>query len=96
MPADLSVHAIIIGPISTSNNWYGWFCKGGATFSVRVDARVRIGGKEGAIATAVAGVGIVMSPNGSLRRELSDGSLARVLEDWDLGTMELSAVFAAG
>lgn len=93
-PADLSAHAIIIGPVSTTANWS--FRKGGATTSVRVDGRLRIAGNEGAIAAAVAGVGIVMTSSGSLRREFDDGTLARVLGDWDLGTLELSAVFAAG
>lgn len=93
-PADLSAHTIIIGPVSTTPNWS--FRKGGTTTSVRVDGRVRIAGNEGAIAAAIAGVGIVMTSSGSLRRELGEGSLIRVLGDWDLGTMELSAVFAGG
>jgi DNA-binding transcriptional LysR family regulator len=93
-PADLSGHAIIMGPVSTTANWS--FRKGGATTSVHVDGRVRIAGNEGAIAAAAAGVGIVMTSSGSLRREFGDGSLVRILGDWDLGTLELSAVFAAG
>jgi DNA-binding transcriptional LysR family regulator len=93
-PADLSAHAIIIGPVSTTANWS--FRKGGTTTSVRVDGRVRIAGNEGAIAAAVAGVGIVMTSSGSLRREFGERSLVRVLDDWDLGTLELSAVFAGG
>lgn len=93
-PADLSAHAIIIGPVSTTSTWS--FRKGGTTTSVGVDGRVRIAGSEGAIAAAVAGIGIVMTSGGALRREFDDGSLVRVLEGWDLGTMELSAVFAAG
>jgi DNA-binding transcriptional LysR family regulator len=93
-PADLSAHSIILGPVSTTANWS--FRKGGTTTSVRVEARVRIGGNEGAIAAAVAGIGIVMTSSGSLRREFGEGALVRVLDDWDLGTMELSALFAAG
>ncbi|MGB7036294.1 MAG: LysR substrate-binding domain-containing protein [Xanthobacteraceae bacterium] len=93
-PADLSAHVIVIGPVSTTANWS--FRNGGTSTSVRVDGRVRIAGNEGAIAAAVAGIGIVMTSSGSLRREFGEGSLVRVLEDWDLGTMELSAVFAGG
>jgi DNA-binding transcriptional LysR family regulator len=70
------------------------FRKGGTTASVRVEGRLRIAGNEGAIAAAVAGMGIVTTSSGSCRREMDNGSLVRVLEDWDLGSMELSAVFA--
>jgi DNA-binding transcriptional LysR family regulator len=59
------------------------FRKGGTTASVRVEGRLRIAGNEGAIAAAVAGMGIVTTSSGSYRREMDDGSLVRVLEDWD-------------
>ena len=39
---------------------------------------------------------IVMTSSGSCLREMDNGGLVRVLEDWDLGSMELSAVFAGG
>jgi DNA-binding transcriptional LysR family regulator len=61
-----------------------------------VDGRLRIAGNEGAIAVAVAEMGIVMTSNGSCRREMDNAGLVRVLEDWDFGSMELSAVFASG
>jgi DNA-binding transcriptional LysR family regulator len=93
-PADLSSHSIIVGPVSSSPTWS--FQKDGTTSSIRVEGRARIAGNEGAIAAAIAGLGIVMSSSGSLRREIADGRLTRVLEDWDLGALELSAVFAAG
>jgi DNA-binding transcriptional LysR family regulator len=93
-PADLSAHSIVLGPVSSSANWS--FRKAGTTTSVRVEGRTRIAGNEGAIAAAVAGIGIVMTSSGSLRREFGEGSLVRVLDDWDLGTLELSAVFAGG
>ena len=41
-------------------------------------------------------MGIVTASSGSCRREMDNGGLVRVLEDWDLGSMELSAVFAGG
>jgi DNA-binding transcriptional LysR family regulator len=93
-PDDLKAHTIIIGPVSNTSSWS--FRRGSTTVSVCVNGRVRIADNEGAIAAAVAGIGIVMTSSGSLRRELGDGSLVRVLEDWDLGMMELSAVFVGG
>lgn len=61
-----------------------------------VEGRLRITAKEGEIAAAVAGMGIVQTSRAAVRRELQDGSLVQVLEEWDLGLMELSAVFPAG
>jgi DNA-binding transcriptional LysR family regulator len=80
--------------VSASTNWT--FRKGATATSIRVKGRVRIAGDEDAIAAAAPGVGIVMTSSGSLRREFAGGSLVRVLKDWDLGTMELSAIFTAG
>ena len=93
-PSDLPAHSIIVGPTSTGPTWS--LTKGGATESIRVDGRTRITGNESAIAAAVAGLGIVMTSSGSLRREFEEGQLTRVIPDWDLGAMELSAVFVAG
>jgi DNA-binding transcriptional LysR family regulator len=50
---------------------------------------------EGAIAAAVEGLGIVMTPLGVCRRELERGELVRVLPEWDAGTVELNAVYAS-
>lgn len=78
-PADLSSHSIIVGPVSTHPTWS--FQKDGTTSSIRVEGRARIAGNEGAIAAATAGLGIVMSSSGSLRREFADGKLTHVLPD---------------
>nr|WP_283807959.1 LysR substrate-binding domain-containing protein [Bradyrhizobium macuxiense] len=61
-----------------------------------VEGRARIAGNEGAITAAVTGLGIVMPSSGSLRPEFEEGKLIRVPPNWDLGTVELSAVYAAG
>jgi DNA-binding transcriptional LysR family regulator len=50
----------------------------------------------GAIAAAVEGLGIVMTPLGACRRELERGELVRLLPEWDAGTVELNAVYASG
>jgi DNA-binding transcriptional LysR family regulator len=93
-PADLSGHAIILGPVSENPNWT--FHHGGTATSVRVDGRIRITGNEGAIAAAVAGLGVIMTTSGAVRREMERGELVRILDDWDLGAHELSAVFVSG
>jgi len=55
-----------------------------------------IGASLGAIAAAVEGLGIVMTPLGACRRELERGELVRLLPEWDAGTVELNAIYASG
>jgi DNA-binding transcriptional LysR family regulator len=94
-PADLSAHDIVVGPVSATTNW-SFRKNGGTTTSVRVEGRLRIAGNEGAIAAAVADMGIVMTSSGAVRRELDGGQLTRILGDWDLGPLELNAVYPGG
>lgn len=94
MPSDLSAHAIIVGPATVSPTWT--LRRDELEETVRVNGCIRVTGNEGAIAAAVAGIGIVMSSSGSLHRGFADGKLRRILENWDLGTMDLSAVYASG
>jgi DNA-binding transcriptional LysR family regulator len=92
-PADLARHAIIAGP-GKAHTWS--FSKDGKTQSVRVDGQLSVSVNEVSTAAAVAGIGIAAMSLGACRKELDDGSLVRVLPDWDLGEIELHAVFAAG
>jgi DNA-binding transcriptional LysR family regulator len=78
-PADLSAHSIIVGPATTIPTRF--FQRAETTTSVRVEGRARIAGNEGAIAAAVAGLWIVVTSSGLLRRELEEGTGSRVLED---------------
>jgi DNA-binding transcriptional LysR family regulator len=93
-PADLAGHAIILGPASLDGRWS--FCRDGAVTSLQVEGRLAARASLGAIAAAVAGLGIVMTPFGACRRELESGELVRLLPEWDAGTVELNAVFASG
>jgi DNA-binding transcriptional LysR family regulator len=94
IPADLSSHELIVSPVSGQQNWS--FKKGSATTSVRAEGRLRIDANEGAIAAAVAGMGIMMTSSGACRREVESGTLVQILEAWDLGTSDLNAVFVGG
>jgi DNA-binding transcriptional LysR family regulator len=95
IPADLSAHDIIVGPVSVTTNW-SFRGNGGTATSVRVEGRLRVAGNEGAIAAAAAGMGIVMTSSGSVRREMENRQLVRILVDWDLGPLELNAIFPGG
>jgi DNA-binding transcriptional LysR family regulator len=93
-PTDLVRHAIILGPASLGGNWS--FRKGDVATSFQVAGKLTISASLGAIAAAVEGLGIVMTPLGACRRELECGELVRLLPEWDAGTVELNAVYASG
>jgi len=93
-PADLPLHPIILGPAGLGGHWS--FRKGDTSTSVKVEARLVARASDGAIAAAVAGLGIVMAPLGACRRELEAGQLVRLLPEWSAGSVDLNAVFASG
>lgn len=92
-PADLAAHTVIIGPLGVSD-WS--FRKGGTVTSVRIEGRLRIPALEGALTAAASGMGIVMAMAGAIRRELESGALVAVLPDWDMGSVDMHAVFTGG
>ena len=94
MPSDLAHHSVIIDPAHPSPTFS--FRKDGRVTSVRVDSRLAITIKEGATASAVAGLGITASSENLTQAELEVGQLVRVLPDWDFGSMEVNALFVSG
>ena len=93
-PSDLHRHAIIVGPGSLRGHWS--FRRNDTATSFQVEGRLTVRASLGAIAAAVEGLGIVMAPLGSCRRELESGELIRLLPEWNAGTVEVNAVFASG
>lgn len=93
VPADLAAHALIVGP-QGFREWV--FTRDGTEASIRVEGRLKIPVFEGALAAAVAGMGIVLTSLGASGREIENGSLVRVLPDWDMGTVDLHALLPAG
>lgn len=93
-PAALASHAVIFGPARPKQAWS--FRKEGKTTSVRVDGRLSTTVNEVSTAAAVAGLGIVSMALVGCRKEIEDGTLVQVLPDWDMGSVEMHAVFAAG
>ena len=92
-PADLAKHAFVLGP-GHAPTWV--LRKDKRTVTVNVESRLTATVHEGAIAAAVAGLGIISSVQGGCSRELASGALIRVLPDWEMETVELHAVFASG
>ena len=94
MPSDLAHHSVIIGPAHLAPTFS--FRKDGRIASVRVDSQLAVTINEGAVASAVAGLGIAASSLNSAKAEFDSGQLVRVLPDWDFGSMEVNALFASG
>jgi DNA-binding transcriptional LysR family regulator len=93
-PADLADFQVFAGP---SSHGTGVTLRTGEQIScAKADSRLVISTDEGRIAAAVAGMGVVVTSSGSCAQELSDGKLVRVLQDWDLGEVELHAVYVVG
>jgi DNA-binding transcriptional LysR family regulator len=93
-PTDLAQHAIILGPASLGGHWS--FRNSDTATAFQVEGKLTITASLGAIAAAVEGLGIVLTPLGACRRELEGGELVRLLPEWDAGTVELNAVYASG
>jgi DNA-binding transcriptional LysR family regulator len=93
-PADLAAHSIIVAPSRTGRSWS--FTKNGKATSVTVNGRLVVTYNEVGLAAAVAGLGLVSMTIGAARKELDDGLLVQVLADWDMGDIEIHAVFPAG
>lgn len=93
-PADLADHEFIVaGPVAgrtltLRNN--------GREVSVQVSGRVAISGTDSAVAAGIEGVGLVVASLPSFRREIERGTLVRILPEWDIGELEVHALFPGG
>lgn len=94
-PAELANHAVIIGPVANPEQHWS-FVRDTRRLSVRVDGRLSIAVNEGAMAAAVAGLGIARTSLWGCRAELADGRLRQVLADWTMDQVDLHAVFPGG
>jgi DNA-binding transcriptional LysR family regulator len=93
-PSDLASHAVILGPSGVGPSWT--FRKNRRVVSVTLEGQLMITVNEGAIAAAVAGLGIMSTIRPGCRTELASGALVEVLPDWTMETVELHVVFASG
>src|SRR3546814_20529553 len=73
----------------------GFFRSQGKSVAVRLEGRLNISVNEVATSAAVAGLGIASTAIWGCREELERGELARVLTDWDMGTVDVHAVLPA-
>ena len=93
VPAELNSHAIIAGPTGT-DDWT--FEREGRRISVRLESRLMVSANEGAVAAAVAGLGIANTGSIASQREIANGALVRVMPEWQMDSVDVHAVFPAG
>jgi DNA-binding transcriptional LysR family regulator len=94
-PTDLPNHTCIVGP--ASQGLEGWaFERDGKKTSIRVEGRYILNGTDSATKAAAAGLGIVSSTHLSCLEEFQNGSLVRVLPEWEMGEADINVVLPAG
>jgi DNA-binding transcriptional LysR family regulator len=93
-PAALASHDIITGPVSTAGGWL--FRKDGRSVTVKVKGPLSVNLNEGAIAAAVAGMGVVATGMSYVLPEISSGSLVQLLPDWEMDRIDVHAVHGGG
>ena len=95
VPADLASHKVILGPSGMGPA--GWnFKKKDKALSVRVEGQLTVTVNEAATASALAGLGIITTSFWGCKSELESGKLVQLLNDWEIGTVEVNAVLAGG
>jgi DNA-binding transcriptional LysR family regulator len=94
-PCDLTTHsAILLTLPSLSSVWN--FRQGTVETSVTLQGRFRSTAAEGLRAAVLAGIGLAVCPDWLFAEELKQGTVVRVLRDWDLPAVDLWALSPAG
>jgi DNA-binding transcriptional LysR family regulator len=91
----LAAHAIVLGPGPSGPRIWEFTREGGHT-SLRVEGRLACSSNEGAIAGAVAGLGVANTSIWGCRAELERGVLVRLLDDWLMEPMPAHAIYPLG
>lgn len=94
-PADLAEHDCIGGPGGFGlNSWV--FTREATVTSVNVSGRVQTLSGPGVISSVLAGMGIAMSSHLACREAIKSGALVRLLGDYALAPVDVTAVFPQG
>lgn len=82
-PQELQNHRCINMRLPTMGGLYAWeFAKAGRELKVRVDGQLTFNSLRQRIDAAVVGFGLAYVPEDSVREEIADGRLVRVLQPW--------------
>ncbi len=83
VPQDLVGHVCINTRQSRSGGLYAWeFEKGGRELRVRVDGQMTFNSSGAQVQAAIAGYGIAYVPENLVTRQIAEGALVQVLDDW--------------
>ena len=94
-PEALVRHRIVGGTASAVPT--AWrFQREGQEVAIKLESHFSTDENEGAIAAAVAGLGITSTSGWACRRELDDGALVRLLRGWALAGIPVYAYFPMG
>lgn len=95
MPTDLLSHTAVVYTKGTmTESWR--FRRGTAEATVKVPTRLALSAAEGVREAVIAGLGLAVSSEWMMSPELANGSIVRVLTDWDLPSADLWALYPAG
>jgi DNA-binding transcriptional LysR family regulator len=94
-PSDLAAHEAVI--YQQRGGGAVWpFRREGTELTVTLRGRLRISAAEGVRAAVFANAGIAITSEWMFAPEIADGTVSTVLQDWELPSMDLWAVFPAG
>lgn len=94
-PQDLVGHRIVFGPAAAPET--AWvFTRDGHREAVEVSPTISFSDNEGAVAGAVAGLGVTSIGWWACRREIEEGALVRLLPAWEMASTRVHAYFPLG
>lgn len=93
-PADLASHSFIVAGPAAGQALV--MSKGDQDFSLQLTGRLTVQGNQAAVSAGVEGLGLVVATGPTLLDEIKNGTLTRVLADWDMGEIGAHALFPSG
>lgn len=93
-PADLAAYPFVIaGPMAGQQLLIK---KGDRTIPFTVAGKLTVQGTDAAVAAGRSGLGMVIASLPTLASELENGTLIRILPEWDFGRIAIHALFPSG
>lgn len=94
-PDDLAGHRIVGGPAGAqATSWQ--FERDGRQASVDLRPQMSVNDTAGALAAAVAGMGIISTTSWACRADFSSGALVQLLPEWTMADLPVHAYFPLG